>query len=48
MNKNLRPISLTPTLSMLAEDIVIEKYVSYDVLEVINQDQFWGIPIMVN
>ncbi len=44
VNKNLRPISLTPALSKLAEDIVIEKYVSHAVLEVVNQDQFGGIP----
>ena len=44
INKNLRPISLTPALSKLAEDIVIEKYVSHAVLEVVNQDQFGGIP----
>ena len=44
INKNLRPISLTPALSKLAEDIVIEKYVSHAVLEIVSQDQFGGIP----
>ncbi len=32
INKNLRPMSLTPALSKLAEDIVIEKYVSHQQL----------------
>ena len=44
MNKNLRPNSLTLAWSKLAEDIVIEKYVTHAVLEAINQDQFGGIP----
>jgi hypothetical protein len=44
INKNLRPISLTPALSKLAEDIIIAKYVSRSVLDVVNQDQFGGIP----
>ena len=40
INSNLRPISMTQiSLSKLVEDIVLEKYVAYAVLEIVNQDQ---------
>ena len=44
INRHLRPISLTPTLSKLAGEFVIENYFAPAVLDVINPNQFGGIP----
>lgn len=44
ISKHLRPISLTPALSKLAEDFVVEKYIAPAVLSVIDPFQFGGIP----
>lgn len=44
INKHLRPISLTPVLSKLDEDFVIEKYVASAILDIIDPAQFGGIP----
>ena len=44
INKHLRPISLTPTISKLAEDFVVSQHVGPAVLEVIDPNQFGGIP----
>ena len=45
INKQLRPISLTPTLSKVAEGLIVEDYVAPAVLKVIDPSQFGGIPI---
>ena len=44
VNKHLRPISLTPILSKIAEDHIVEHYVKPVVLKEINQRQFGTIP----
>ena len=44
VNKHLRPISLTPILSKIAEDYVVEEYVKPAVLKKINPRQFRTIP----
>ncbi len=44
ITKHVRPISLTPTLSKLAEDFVVRYYVGPAVLEVIDPNQFSAIP----
>ena len=44
INKHLHPISLTPILSKLAEDHVVEKYVKPALLQRINPRQFGTIP----
>ena len=44
VNKHLRPISLTPILSKIAEDYVVEEYVKAAVLEKIDRQQFGTIP----
>ena len=44
ISKQLRPVSLTPTLSKLAEDFVVEKYIAPAVLSTIDPFQFGGIP----
>lgn len=44
INKHLRPISLTPILSKLAEDRIVEKYVKPAVLQRIDPRQFGTIP----
>ena len=42
--KHIRPISLTPALSKLAEDFVVSKYIGPAVLETIDSNQFGAIP----
>ena len=44
INKHIRPISLTPALSKLAEDFVVNKYIGPAVLEVIDPNQYGAIP----
>ena len=44
ISKQLRPTSLTPVLSKLAEEFVVEKYIAPAVLSSINPFQFGGIP----
>ncbi len=44
ISKQLRPISLTPVLSKLAEEFVVEKYIAPAVLSTIDPFQFGGIP----
>ena len=40
----LRPISLTPALSKIAEDFVVDLYIAPAILSVIDPHQFGGIP----
>ena len=44
VNKHLRPISLTPILSKLAEEIVVDRYVKPAVLAKVDLRQFGTIP----
>ena len=44
VNKHLRPISLTPILSKIVEDYVVEEYVKPAVLKKIDPRQFGTIP----
>ena len=44
VNKHLRPISLTPVLSKLAEDYVVEQYVKPAVLARVDANQFGTLP----
>ena len=44
-NKHLRPISLTPTISKLAEDFIVAHHIGPAVMEVIDPNQFGGIPV---
>ena len=44
INKHLRPISLTPVISKIAEEFVIEKYVAPAILKIIDPDQYGAIP----
>lgn len=44
INKHLRPISLTCSMSKLAEEFVIEKYIAPAILETIDPNQYGGIP----
>ena len=44
VNKHLRPISLTPILSKIAEDYVVKEYVKPAVLKKIDPRQFGTIP----
>ena len=43
-NKDLRPISLTPTLSKIAEDFVLQEHVKPAVLKKIRPDQYGCVP----
>lgn len=44
VNKHLRPISLTPVLSKVAEEFVVEQYVKPAVLEKVDPRRFGAIP----
>ena len=44
MNSHLRPISLTPILSKVAEDFVVEEFVKPAVLKKVDPNQFGTIP----
>lgn len=44
INKHLRPISLTPVVSKIAEEFVVEEYFAPAVLKEIDPMQFGGIP----
>ncbi|PFX20627.1 RNA-directed DNA polymerase from mobile element jockey [Stylophora pistillata] len=44
ISKHLRPISLTPALSKIAEDFVVGLHIDPAVMEVIDPDQYGGIP----
>ena len=44
VNKDLRPISLTPILSKVAEDFVVEEFVKPAVLKEIDETQFGTVP----
>ena len=43
IDKQIRPISLTPALSKLAEDFIVNKYIGPAVLEVIDPNQYAAI-----
>ena len=45
VNKHLRPISLTPVLSKVTEDYVVEDFVKPAVLEKVDRHQFGTIPV---
>ena len=44
VNKHLRPISLTPVLSKLAEDFVVSEHLRPSILKKIGDNQFGAIP----
>ena len=44
VNKHLRPISLTPVLSKIAEDFVLDQHLKPEILEIIDPQQFGKIP----
>ena len=44
VNLHLRPISLTPILSKVAEEVVVERYIKLAVLKIIDPRQFGRIP----
>ena len=44
INKHLRPISLTPIISKLAEDFVVSAFIGPAVLKIIDPDQFGALP----
>lgn len=44
INKNLRPISLTPTISKVAEEFIVIKYIAPAVLKEIDPNQYGAIP----
>ena len=44
INNHLRPISLTAALSKIAEDFIVETYIAPAILNIIDLQQFGGIP----
>ena len=45
LEKYLRPISLTPCVSKVAEEFIVEDYVKPAILNVIDRSQYGAIPI---
>jgi hypothetical protein len=44
VNKHLRPISLTPSISKVADDYIVTNYIAPAVLEIIDPSQYGAIP----
>lgn len=44
VNKHLRPISLTPIISKIAEEHIVETYIKPAVLDILDPQQFGAIP----
>lgn len=44
ISKDIRPVSVTPALSKLAEEFVVSKYIGPAVLELIGSNRFSAIP----
>ena len=44
INKDLLPVSLTPVLSKVAEEFVVEEHVRPAVMKMISENQFGCIP----
>ena len=44
LNKDLRPISLTPAMSKIAEDIIVRVYVKPAIMKVLDPNQFGAVP----
>jgi hypothetical protein len=44
LEKDLRPISLTPCISKVAEDFFVEDYVKPAILDIIDTSQYGVIP----
>jgi hypothetical protein len=44
INKDLRPISLTPIISKLAEEVVVEQFIKPAILKVMDSNQFGTVP----
>ena len=44
INVHLRPISLTPVLSKVAEEVVVERYVKPAILKIVDGRQFGTVP----
>ena len=44
VNKHLRPISLTPSISKVAEEFVITKYIAPAIMNTLDPDQYGAIP----
>jgi hypothetical protein len=44
LEKELRPISLTPSISKVSEECVVNSYVKPAVLKIIDTNQFGAIP----
>ena len=44
INKDLRPISLTPIISKLAEEVMVEKIFKPAILKVVDTKQFGTVP----
>ena len=44
MNKHLRPISLTPILSKLAEEFIVDHYIKPAILAKVDPKQFGKVP----
>ena len=44
VNKHLRPISLSPIISKIAEEHIVETYIKPAVLDILDPEQFGAIP----
>ena len=44
LNKDLRPVSLTPIVSKLAEEVVVEQFIKPAILKVVDPNQYGTVP----
>jgi hypothetical protein len=44
VNKDLRPVSLTPIVSKLAEEVVVEQFIKLAILKVVDPNQYGTVP----
>ena len=44
VNKDLRPVSLTPIVSKLAEEVVVEQFIKPAILKVVDPNQYGTVP----
>lgn len=44
VNKHLRPLSLTPIVSKMAEEVIVKRYVKPSILKIVDRRQYGTVP----